>query len=808
MRNKSKKIISLIAAAALSVSALSLASCGSSYGLNEKLELPKGDVTSNGGFVVEKGDYVYFINGQATYDMSNAFGDAQKGALMRIKESDLSQGNYEAVQMVVPMLFVNANYDSGIYIYRDYVYFATPSTDKDLNGNLKNSELEFRRAKLDGSETSAVAFASVKKNDAQFRFVEIDETVYCLYVDDTALKSCNTETGAITTLADNAGTFIFNSDAAEVAGEDYGTVYYTMTVPKLEGTSAATTEEYNQIYRVRADATATTDKNTASYTVTGNGYTKTYDFDEAFLKEKNDEAKENNQDAPYDLADYTTYPYVNLGELVVDGVGKSSEITPTDKYNNMTDIQEAGAAWTELKGFTYSLQAYENGGIYFTRTKVMAGNNEIAALYYLADEDVENTVSVNSEFDIVSLNTTNASASAIYLIDGNGKHSYLYVSGDYLYRAEQPVMLQNGSYEEADALKLEKGVSGATLLYVKDNYLYYYNASNNLFRIDYTGTEENYHAFLDGQEAYDGVQILKIEWNTSWFAPEFVGSTLLYNNVQSVNSVENKYVYAVNLAGSDANGMMTAAELKAFNKKYTEIYDFIEGTADAELKTALTYYFRTGETELYDNVEDLYETFEKNEFKAFTTHTVSENKAETDYTKKFKDGDEYYDVQSYFIGLVGEESDEDKEAFEDSWVSALRNEGTDETDEESSLPGWAIVLIVVGSVIVAAGLAVGGVFLVKKIKKANKAAMEEQMRTSKKRRKIDTTDDKTIDVYADDEETESEQTAEEPVEETVDEPVEETAEVAETPVEEASETPAEAANEEAAPATEEAEKTE
>ena len=789
MRNKSKKIISLIAAAALSVSALSLAGCGA-YGLDTKLELPTGEVTSNGGFVVEKGDYVYFINGQTSYDMSNTFGDAQKGALMRIKESELSQGNYGSVEMVVPMLFVNANYDSGIYIYGDYVYFATPSVDKDLNGNLKNTELEFRCAKLDGSETSATAFATVTNNSAQYRFVEINNTVYCLYVDGSALKSCNTATGDVTTLVSGASGYVFNSDAEEVAGDDYGTVYYTMTVPKLEGTDAATTEEYGQIYRVRADATVTVDKNAASYTVTGHDYTKTYDFDEAYLKEQNKQAKDEKKDEPYDLADYTTYPYVNLGELVVDGVGKSSEINPSDKYNDMADIEAAGDAWTELKGYTYSIQSYENGGLYFKRTKVMTGNNEIEALYYLADETTQaaewNTVSGNSEFVTVSLNTTNASSSAIYLIGEDGKHSYLYVSGDYLYRAEQPTVLADGSYEEAEALKMEKGVSGATPLYVQDNFLYYYS-DNYLFRIDYTGDAENYHAFLEGQEEFDAVQILKIEWNTSWFAPEFVGSTLLYNNMQTVAEITNNYIYAVNLAGSGANGMMTVAELKAFNEKYDEVQDYISDVTNDELGAALRYYFRTGETAIYAGMEDR-EEYAQKEFEAFTQHTISTNKAKTDYTEMFKDGESYYDVESYFINLLGKVSDDDAEAYKLSWEKNLGI--VEETEEESEWPWWATLLIVLGSVIVVGG---AGVVIFIYARKASKKAMEEQMRTSKKRKKIDTTDDKTIDVYADDE-PQAEATEEAPAEETAEEATEE------APVEEM----AEEATEEA-PATEEAE---
>ena len=48
-----------------------------------------GEVVSNGGFVVEKGNYVYFINGVEAYSSDNTYGTPVKGALMRIAKSDL-----------------------------------------------------------------------------------------------------------------------------------------------------------------------------------------------------------------------------------------------------------------------------------------------------------------------------------------------------------------------------------------------------------------------------------------------------------------------------------------------------------------------------------------------------------------------------------------------------------------------------------------------------------------------------------------------------------------------------------------------
>ena len=66
MRKGIKTIISVAAAAVMACGALSLTACGA------KFTPLKGDYTSetpavsNGGFVVEYGKYVYFINGVET----------------------------------------------------------------------------------------------------------------------------------------------------------------------------------------------------------------------------------------------------------------------------------------------------------------------------------------------------------------------------------------------------------------------------------------------------------------------------------------------------------------------------------------------------------------------------------------------------------------------------------------------------------------------------------------------------------------------------------------------------------------------
>ena len=821
MGNKTKRIISIVAAALLAGSAFALTACKDKpYSLDNALTMPAaGEAVSNGGFAVEKGEYVYFINGQALSTADNTYGSVQKGSLMRIKKSDLSDpakcGNAETV---VPLLVVGGDMSAGIYIHGDYVYFATPRTDKDLNNNVK-AGLDFKRAKLDGTEVMSDAYFQTTSTTVQFRFVTAKNgKVYCMYVDGGALKSYCVDDRKETVLVKGAeSSFIFDE-----TDKDSDVVYYTMKVPaSFFGTDDEAKSDYSQIYRVTATATATVDASKASYTVTGDGYTATYDFNEAYYQEKIDEAKEaqkKDKDVkiPYDLSDYTTYSYVNLGELVVDGIGSNKESAPDadiQQFHNMDDYTAAkkDSAFAELTGYTYTLQSYENGGIYFTRANVNATENDPKYLYYVANDAISadgwNSVLCNEKdtFTVVSNDTAKASASAIFYIE-NGVHKYLYVSGDTLMRATQP------SAAVAEVPLAQKGFTGRTLLYVKDNYLYSYSTdTKGLYRIDCMGDESKYHNFA-GDEEYADVRVLEIEFNTAWYEPEFFGGVLLYNDAQTINGTAYNYINAVNLAGTDANGMMKTSELTAFNEKYAEVTDFIEGLkGDKKLSAAVMSYFRSGSRAAVDAIVAEYgdKALSENdlvEFNAYVNLGVGRKPSTTaqqanNYAEKFVEDGVHYNVASYFVNTVGKVSDEDAEAMKEGFKATVYTKPVVEGEEaaKAGLKWWHWTLIAVGGAIVV----VGGVFLFLYLRKQSKKAMEERMRASKPRRKIDTTDDKTIDVYADEEseEAKAEETVEAPAEEA---PVEEAVAVEET-VEETVETPVEEAPVEEAPAEEKTE---
>ncbi|MDE6274869.1 MAG: hypothetical protein K2L87_07490, partial [Clostridiales bacterium] len=340
MRKLFKNILVCATAAVLTAGSVVFAACdepftpltGDDYKSTEA-------AVSNGGFAVEYGKYVYFINGAASHEEDNTFGTPVKGALMRISKEDLKNRTGEA-QIVVPSLMVSADYSAGFFIYNDRVYYATPNNVKSMSGEIENDWLDFKSASLNGSDVQD--YFRLSDNATKFRFVQTEKggTVYLLYNgkkpndnDGTdGIQSYNTETKTCTTIAEGAAEYTFNSlDKTDPY------VYYTMPVKGLIDSSASFTLDYNQIYRARADVIE------APYE---------YTWDQDYLDDHDGVA-----------------PYINLGTIVLDGIGTVNE-DKTNLTQFTHDYDKDTSVSLVSVGYTYKLQSYTNGGIYFTRKNI------------------------------------------------------------------------------------------------------------------------------------------------------------------------------------------------------------------------------------------------------------------------------------------------------------------------------------------------------------------------------------------------------------------------------------------------------
>ena len=748
MQDKLKKLTSVAIAGTMAFATVALTACDKNY-KGTKLDGfdAQAEVTDNGGFAVKKGDYVYFINGHEDYTAENKYNEVTKGALMRIKSSDLTSGNYDKAQTVVPMLFAAQNFSAGIYLYGDSVYYATPTTDKDLDGNVANDWLDFKSAKLDGSSAMKSHYFRLENNAVQYRFVEVNGVVYCLYVDGGNLYSYNTATEKTETLVVGASTYYFDESDAENAN-----VYYLMSVTDNIDSDNSTAATYNQIYSVNAAATAkiSTADGKVSYSVypdgdeTKDAY-RTYSFKKDYLEEKNADAKESDTDLPYDFKDYATMPYVNLGTLVLDGVGSADALNEKTQYNDT----DAGTNENEPYGLTYAIQSYENGGLYFTRTSNSFG--QAAKLYYIANDAVAaadwKSVAGNVAATLVTDDTASATADAVYYTTSEGALAYIYLADGKITRVigEEKVVM-------------EQSTSSPTLWKVDGEYLYYTQAGTNgntLLRIKVTGSKNDYNLGF-GDEEYFSSKFAFVDYNSAWYMPEMIDNVLLYSNAQSFGSVSYNYVWAFNMNGAD--GLMTAAELKAVNEKYEDAQEKITEIADgdSDVENVLNYIFRTGKTDKYDEIKTNEEYFDEDQ-----NAQVDKFLAETEESYR----------ESYFVSMVGSYKTDDFDAIEESWVDYVTPDiEEDEEEEDEGLETWQIVLIVVSSVLVAGGIATAIIFFILDSKKKKAEQERADAIANAFNKKLDVTDDKNLDVYADEEkETETTATEEPATEETVEE---------------------------------------
>lgn len=146
-------------------------------------------VESNGGSIVKQGEYVYFVNGYADYQskaQDNWFGNVMKGAIMRVKASNLE--DMSGVETIVPKAVVSSAANTGFSIYGDYIYYVSPSAEEDRSGSVLNSNLQFMRTGLDGQNTQVILEIEDGKS-TQYKYTSKG----LVYVKDSTLYFKSTE---------------------------------------------------------------------------------------------------------------------------------------------------------------------------------------------------------------------------------------------------------------------------------------------------------------------------------------------------------------------------------------------------------------------------------------------------------------------------------------------------------------------------------------------------------------------------------------------------------------------------------------
>lgn len=687
MRKTGKKFLLIVAALVL-VLAL-FAGCGGTYHfepLDGYDETSSAAVESNGGFVAKKGDWIYFINGVESNTSSNNYGSVTKGSLVRISAAALAAGNYSSAEIVIPEIVYDGNYDAGIFIEGDYVYYATPNNTRNMQAQIENTWLNFKRARLDGSDVLSDNYAQLEIGKHAYRYVVENETVYLLYADtaNSEIHSVNTKTMEDVTLVKGYASYAFDSE--DIANP---TVYYTMQVAKKNTYTggSATNESYQQLYRVNAAT------ETAAHQ---------YDLSDGYT----------DPDLSPDDEDYQM-EYVNLGTLVLDGIGVSNDTTPFNLDRTDTNVPKTNS------GYTYAIERYSNGDLYFTVTNSDSSSNTIDSVCRLSGSDYDaavaagtwNTIQSNPNrtgqgiesaggaLSLVSTKTDKATETSLYYVD-NGTQYFIYIDSDTnnIYRTQSGV--SEGAFSETDVL-LASAQEGATLLFLdtETHFLYYSRTGTNgnaLWRIRYDGSRLDYTDIGTAakSEDYNPTQYLGVDYNSSWFAPEVVDGRVFFADA---DTYADNYVYVT-------DACVTNEDLKARNENYQAVQDLFTEVEEkfSAAANVMRYYYYGGDVSIVtdDNGEyrDEYEDEDVELINAFVDGTDARGYG-------FAEVKEFNRRASY-VNCVSIVTDEDQSDIEDSLKSAYITGFTADTEDNGGWTWqWAALFVPIGVVLIGGGIA-------------------------------------------------------------------------------------------------------
>ena len=225
-------------------------------GCAPRIELPESNayVSGNGGLAVQKGEYLYFVNGYTSVD-DMVYGDNKGGnqysAIYRTKLGDNNSVSYdedgklENCELIIDK--VCGFQKTQLFIFGDYIYYATPNTEKVVSGDMMvaNFKLtDFYRAKLDGSQRTHIYKTNLASDSTKFAFYKVNgcEDVYLALFDGTKLMLINCSNKIVTTICDNASSValpeydVYNADNNQIS-KGASNIYYTKSKPEEEGSS-------------------------------------------------------------------------------------------------------------------------------------------------------------------------------------------------------------------------------------------------------------------------------------------------------------------------------------------------------------------------------------------------------------------------------------------------------------------------------------------------------------------------------------------------------------------------------------------
>lgn len=242
---KLKNFIKIFVCLILCVFAFALSACGK--GDDDDYIYPNStlDTFGNGGLAVQKGDYIYFVNGyQSSEDMSSQNASYTLGALMIAKldnngnlilnEDDLLDDEYYRT-MSDRLCGFEA---TGLYIFGDYLYFTSPCQENESGDEVwAKNRVDFYRIRLNKSgDVERLYQTEVEHSNLEYQYYSHNSNVYLLvYEKGTNLDNddisnrlirVDANSKSVSTIATNATSVVMPDSSNEYIANSYSKIFY------------------------------------------------------------------------------------------------------------------------------------------------------------------------------------------------------------------------------------------------------------------------------------------------------------------------------------------------------------------------------------------------------------------------------------------------------------------------------------------------------------------------------------------------------------------------------------------------------
>ncbi len=242
-----KKFTKILICVLLCVFTIGLTACGKKDDFN----YPTANMQTigNGGMVVRKGNYVYFVNGYLAVDDSTMPETDKKktfsvGSLVVAKLNDDGTINKNENDLMNDSYYRTISNKlcgfkaTGLFIFGDYLYFTSACQGEDSSGNYARERVDFNRIKLDNSSGVEKIYTSEVTNaNVEFSFFNNGAETYLVVYEKgdnldnnnkkqkisnrvVSINVGNKKLGSLQTVSEDVTSIILKSDTQSNLGEN------------------------------------------------------------------------------------------------------------------------------------------------------------------------------------------------------------------------------------------------------------------------------------------------------------------------------------------------------------------------------------------------------------------------------------------------------------------------------------------------------------------------------------------------------------------------------------------------------------